>query len=644
MKIMTTITRFTDAARMLTASVTDAARLLTTSAARTRAASVHTRATRARVLTAALALAGTGTLALIACHPDDVVAPANGEMITLSATAALPGAGITAGGTANRAATRGNSAATTRGDVLTSPYPVYFNGTTEMDIVLNKYNSSGSDDATAYAYTLEAEAEATDADIKPMPAFSTAPDATTPGGITVPSGSNVYLGIPQMKMKLKMKLPTGITHIPGNTNEGSETALVPFHTRMEMPKAKFTASTALALPLTYTTAALRLKLVPGDGARVATVTCPNLPMADAAIRTLTPTRTDGFGEGSDMLPESSDPTQQTVIFGELTPADASNPSTTLAEGNLIALLQLADVTDPSTGTSTPGKLLAVNCPASLASKFKPEAGQMMTLTVHVDATVATITGDVEIDDFTDGNGGGDDGIMIGSSVIGSADAELDANIFNADNPNWKLTGTGTTNVKERLTAIYNNGAGNDTRISLEMPEVTTIGEEAFKQCFCLASISLPKATTIGKQAFYNCTKLTTINLPKATTIEYNTFNNCYSLATIDLPAATEIGANAFSACTDLTTASLPKAAKIGASAFIYCSSLTTIDISEVTDATGIDGNAFNDAASVGYNFVPANCTLILSRTLYDSDDVTSSDGSSVKDTFKGKKWKSITVK
>lgn len=633
MKIMTTITRFTDAARMLTASVTDAARLLTTSAARTRAASVRTRA-----------LAGTGALALIACHPDDVVAPANGEMITLSATAALPGAGITAGGTANRAATRGNSAATTRGDVLTSPYPVYFNGTTEMDIVLNKYNSSGSDDATAYAYTLEAEAEATDADIKPMPAFSTAPDATTPGGITVPSGSNVYLGIPQMKMKLKMKLPTGITHIPGNTNEGSETALVPFHTRMEMPKAKFTASTALALPLTYTTAALRLKLVPGDGARVATVTCPNLPMADAAIRTLTPTRTDGFGEGSDMLPESSDPTQQTVIFGELTPADASNPSTTLAEGNLIALLQLADVTDPSTGTSTPGKLLAVNCPASLASKFKPEAGQMMTLTVHVDATVATITGDVEIDDFTDENGGGDDGIMIGSSVIGSADAELDANIFNADNPNWKLTGTGITNVKERLTAIYNNGAGNDTRISLEMPEVTTIGEEAFKQCFCLASISLPKATTIGKQAFYNCTKLTTINLPKATTIEYNTFNNCYSLATIDLPAATEIGANAFSACTDLTTASLPKAAKIGASTFIYCSSLTTIDISEVTDATGIDGNAFNDAASVGYNFVPANYTLILSRTLYDSDDVTSSDGSSVKDTFKGKKWKSITVK
>lgn len=709
---MTTITRFTDAARMLTASVTDAARLLTTSAARTRAASVRTRATRAhvltasvrtraRVLTAALALAGTGALALIACHPDDVVTPANGEMITLSATAALPGAGITAGGTAsraatsaNRATTRGNSVATTRGTTPSSRN-VYFTDNTQMDIVLNKYTGSASDaTATPYAYTLTptSASKATAADIKPK---------TTGGGISVPSGRDLYLGIPEMQIKLQMELPTETKYNLPYSGTLPTTVLAPFHTRMEMKKQQFTnvTSTALALPLTYTTAALRLCLVPGDGAKVATVTCP-LSMADDATTSLPPTRTDGFDES-----DSSAPTHQTVIFGELT------PGTTLAEGDLIALLQLAGSTDLTTGATTPGRLLAVKCPASLNGTPVPVAGQMMTLTVRLTSTAATITGPVEIDDFEDGNGGGTGGILIGSTVIGSADAPLDESIFNANNPNWKLTGTGTENVKTRLDAIYNNGADTDTRISLEMPDVTTVGEKAFNECTCLATISLPEATKIDVQAFRACDRLTTANLPKATTIGDNAFSNCAKLATIDLPEATEIGAaafytctdlttasipkattigsgvfkycesltdidlsaakeigvsafsacnsltdislpaateigeGAFTACTELTTASIPKAAKIGAYAFKYCGNLTTIDISEVTNTDYIDDNAFTDDASTGDYFNPEDCNLIVSEDVYNRKYVVGSyppDGP--KNTFKNRTWKSITYK
>lgn len=697
MKIMTTITRFTSAAR--------------------------TRATSARVLTAAFALVGAGALALIACHPDDVVAPADGEMITLSATAALPGAGITAGGTASRAAASANRAATSNGTATnrattraaTTSRDVYFADDTEMDITLNKYTGSSSATATAYAYTLTptSASEATSASIKPMPAFSTAPDATIPGGISVPSGSTVYLGIPQMQMELKMKLQTE----PGDYgNYGSETvdpaktALVPFHTRMEMQKAAFTASsTALTLPLTYTTAALRLKLVITDGVKVATATCPNLPMADGATRSLTPTRTDGLAEA-----DAAPVTHQTAIFGELTPGNASTPSTTLAEGDIIALLKLADVQSLTNGATTPGRLLAVKCPASLAGTTVPAAGQMMTLTVRVDATTASITDDVEIDGFEDGNGGG---IVIGSAVTGDGTQALDANIFNADHPYWIITGTETNHVITRLKAVYD--ANSAARIYLQMPDVTTVAYGTFNYCTSLAAISLPAATEIGEAAFYNCSNLTTASLPAAQTIKNNAFNACNYLTTANLPVAQTIMDNAFSACTSLAHLSLPAATAINACAFDACNGLTDLslpamttihlglfatctdlvklDISGVTSGNNIDdeigdqtsgqylpnpptpasasahevplrefffpakGNKGNDGkgssagkgnssattrteTATGATFNTAACDLIVSQTLYDSSAVTSDPADGPKNTLASKKWKSITPK
>ena len=580
---MTTITRFTVPADFKSAGtklLTDAARLLTTSAVRTRAAS-------ARALTAALALVGAGALALIACHPDDVVTPADGEMITLSATAALPGAGIT------------TRTATTSRDV-------YFTGTTPMDIVLNKYTGSAADaTATAYAYTLtpNKDSEATGAAIAPMPAFNTVPDATKPGGISVPSGSTVYLGIPQMKMELKMKLPTGIVNTRGNTAQGSETALVPFFTRMEMPNTPLKASTTLALPLTYATAALCLKLVIADGAKVATATCLNLPMAgDNATRSLTPTRTDGFGEGNGMLREGSDPTKQTVIFGELT------PGSTLQPGNLIALLQLDKVTNPD-GTTTPGKLLAVKWPASLGTKTVPAAGQMMTLTVHVDRTVAGIDPDnITIGGFANGNGNGED-ITVGYQGADGTQP-LDTKIFNASNPLWVVAGGGSdneaatdktvlTNVRAALDAMGTTRASTEGTIDLVLTGVTSLptyvknnyNYGAFADYPQLRSISLPKVTTIGYSAFNACTGLTSVSLPAATTIGKYAFTACTSLTSVSLPAATKIEGYAFDGCVNLASLSLPAMTEIWWSLFTICSNLVKLDISGVTDAKNItDGD------------------------------------------------------
>lgn len=47
-------------------------------------------------------------------------------------------------------------------------------------------------------------------------------------------------------------------------------------------------------------------------------------------------------------------------------------------------------------------------------------------------------------------------------------------------------------------------------ISLELPNVTSIGHKAFYNCDALTSVSLPAATSIGEQAFKDCTKLTSL--------------------------------------------------------------------------------------------------------------------------------------
>ena len=47
-------------------------------------------------------------------------------------------------------------------------------------------------------------------------------------------------------------------------------------------------------------------------------------------------------------------------------------------------------------------------------------------------------------------------------------------------------------------------------ISLELPNVTSIGDKAFYNCDALTSVSLPAVTSIGEQAFKDCTKLTSL--------------------------------------------------------------------------------------------------------------------------------------
>lgn len=97
-------------------------------------------------------------------------------------------------------------------------------------------------------------------------------------------------------------------------------------------------------------------------------------------------------------------------------------------------------------------------------------------------------------------------------------------------------------------------------VNIEMPKVTSIGDNAFQNCSKLALTSLPSGvTSIGKGAFNGCTKLALTSLPSGvTSIGHNAFNDCTKLTSITFDGKpTSIANNAFNNCTNLTTINVP---------------------------------------------------------------------------------------
>lgn len=106
-------------------------------------------------------------------------------------------------------------------------------------------------------------------------------------------------------------------------------------------------------------------------------------------------------------------------------------------------------------------------------------------------------------------------------------------------------------VKEVPTNWYLFTNGNSTLQSINLPQATKIGYNAFNKCTGLTSIDLPKVTEIGNRAFAGCTGLTSINLPQVTNIGIGAFVGCGKLASIYLPQVTDIREDAFFGCTGL---------------------------------------------------------------------------------------------
>ncbi len=138
-------------------------------------------------------------------------------------------------------------------------------------------------------------------------------------------------------------------------------------------------------------------------------------------------------------------------------------------------------------------------------------------------------------------------------------------------------------------------------VTVVLPDgITTVGNNAFRNCSALTRINLPEGiTSIGASSFAFCRQLSAVSIPgSAEKLGGSAFYECSGLTSVELqPGLAEIGDSAFHKCTALTEISLPASVmRIRSKAFNGCSALT--QISFLGHAPTIAGDAFTGVSAV----------------------------------------------
>ena len=156
-------------------------------------------------------------------------------------------------------------------------------------------------------------------------------------------------------------------------------------------------------------------------------------------------------------------------------------------------------------------------------------------------------------------------------------------------------------------------------------ELTTIGYQAFYQCFSLTSVTIPDSvTTIGDEAFAYCESLRSVTIgDSVTTIGDSAFWDCSSLTSVTIgDSVTTIGDAAFYQCNSLTSVTIPDSVTtIGKYAFAYCESLTSVTIGD--SVTTIGWGAFEKCTSLTSVTIPDSVTTIKDYAFFDCSSLTS---------------------
>lgn len=139
-----------------------------------------------------------------------------------------------------------------------------------------------------------------------------------------------------------------------------------------------------------------------------------------------------------------------------------------------------------------------------------------------------------------------------------------------------------------------------------MPNVVTIGGNAFNGCKLLSSVTITNATTIGMQAFSFCQSLTSVDMPNVMTIGIYAFSseNGIGLTTVSLPKVKTIGELAFINC-PLTEATLgSQLESVGRMAFYDCRQLDNVYCYAATVPV-LETDVFANVPSTAVLHVPA---------------------------------------
>jgi len=146
--------------------------------------------------------------------------------------------------------------------------------------------------------------------------------------------------------------------------------------------------------------------------------------------------------------------------------------------------------------------------------------------------------------------------------------------------------------------------------------ITSIGEDAFKNCETLKSIKMNNVKTIGSEAFYCCTNLSTVQATSITSIGTKAFAGCTNLANLDFGTSLEkISKYAFYKCRSLQSISLTSIETIGAYAFYKCTSLNKIYLGD--SLTKIGSKSFSDCPSLCFINIPSNLKSVGTEAFVD---------------------------
>ncbi len=209
-----------------------------------------------------------------------------------------------------------------------------------------------------------------------------------------------------------------------------------------------------------------------------------------------------------------------------------------------------------------------------------------------------------------------------------------------------------------ITSIEDDAFRNCGITSVTISEgITSIGKWAFAYCTRLTNIVFPSSvTSIGYSAFFSCGGLTSVTIPEGvTSIEYYAFSSCSGLTSITVAlgntkydsrdncnaiietatntliagckntvipnSITSFGEAAFNGCSGLTSITIPNSVtSIGAAAFASCTGLTSIVIPR--SVTSIGERAFSSCRGLTSIEIPNSITSIERRVFSECSSLT----------------------